>query len=146
MTKQALLDLAIRAEQAEGADRELDALVWCALHGVCYQEHNQAYAAYSAANPETQVEFTLPPKRTVLVTGNAQYPHAKPVSASIDAVLTLVPSGQRRVEFGTYDGSGWAYIHVLSERGEITGESEAATECNALLAAILRAIAADRED
>ena len=88
-TAQQWLDLAERIEAATGADRELDALIWCALRGVRYASHNPADASFGAHNPETQVEFTEPPKRVRLVSGPYGIPHAKPFTASIDAAMTL---------------------------------------------------------
>jgi hypothetical protein len=94
MTRETLLGLADRCEQATGPDRELDALIWCTLNGKKYADHNEAYSAYHSGNPETQVEFTEPPKRTRLVTGSQTTGgHAKPVTASLDSAMTLVPEG-----------------------------------------------------
>jgi hypothetical protein len=86
-----LLKLAERCETATGPDRELDALIWCALNGKKYIGHHQAYAAYRSHSPETQVEFTEPPKRERLVSTGKALPHAQPVTASLDAAMTLVP-------------------------------------------------------
>jgi hypothetical protein len=88
MNKHELTALAERVERAEGPSRELDALVWCALNGKRYSDHYEAYAFHSSENPLTQVEYTEPPKRTKLVTGR-HVAHALPVTASIDAALTL---------------------------------------------------------
>lgn len=85
----ALLELAERCEAAAGPDRELDARIWCAVRGVKYKGHNMAYASYGASNPETQVEFTEPPKRTRRVTGNVRWPHATPITGSLDAAKAL---------------------------------------------------------
>jgi hypothetical protein len=94
MTRETLLGLADRCEQATGPDRELDALIWCTLNGKKYAGHNEAYSAYRSGNPETQVEFTEPPKRTRLVTGSQTTGgHAKPVTASLDSAMALVPEG-----------------------------------------------------
>jgi hypothetical protein len=94
MTRETLLGLADRCEQATGPDRELDALIWCTLNGKKYAGHNEAYSAYHSGNPETQVEFTEPPKRTRLVTGSQTAGgHAKPVTSSLDSAMTLVPEG-----------------------------------------------------
>jgi len=91
--KSARLELASRVEAAAGPDRELDARIWCALNGKKYADHSEAYSAFGSGNPETQVEFTEPPKRTRLVTGPHTKGHAKPVTASLDAAMSLVPEG-----------------------------------------------------
>lgn len=79
-----------RLEKLTGPDREMDARIWAHFFKVRYIGHNMAYAAYGASNPLTQVEFTTPPKRTRCVTGSPQYPHATPVTASIDDSVALV--------------------------------------------------------
>lgn len=79
-----------RLEKLTGPDREMDARIWAHFFKVRYIGHNMAYAAYGASNPLTQVEFTTPPKRTRCVTGSPQYPHATPVTASLDAAVALV--------------------------------------------------------
>lgn len=78
--------LAERVEALEGPCREVEALIWCALHGKRYQGHNQAYGS-----DETQVEYTEPPKRTRRVTGTLKgdNQHAPRWTASIDAAMTL---------------------------------------------------------
>jgi hypothetical protein len=62
-------------------------------------------------------------------------------TSSYDAIMTLVvPDAEVRIEHGTYrdgTGSGWAYVHMISEAGEMTGEAQADTELSALLAAML---------
>lgn len=79
-----LLELAERAENAEGPDTKLDALIWCALNGKRYKDH-----WHSEYHGGTGVGFTEPPRRTVIVTKRA----VEPVTASLDAALTLVPEG-----------------------------------------------------
>lgn len=79
-----------RLEKAEGGDREIDALIWCHFAGVKYSGHNEPYGG----GPLTQVSFTVPPKRARMVTGkghgsNPLYQHAEPVTASVDAAISL---------------------------------------------------------
>ncbi len=132
--KQRLLDLAARCEAATGPDRELDVAIALSLPGFF-----NAGPYYDGAKDRIG---------TIDVDGNKSIPGNDPLmlvrhyTASLDAAMSLVPEGQRRVEFGTYNGGGaWAYVHVGSERGEQLGESEADTETLALCAAALRAIA-----
>lgn len=145
-----LLKLAERCEEATEADRELNALIWCALRGVKYRGHNVAYQYMDRDNPLTQVEFTEPPKRSVRVSGSSVLPHALPYTASLDAAMTLVP-----------EGWGWLVSQpnekaiasgLLKERTPVLGEVQygceqryavaAATPALALCAAALRARAA----
>lgn len=62
-------------------------------------------------------------------------------TSSYDAILTLLHhDAEVRIEHGTYrdgTGSGWAYVHMISEAGEMTGEAQADTELSALLSAML---------
>ncbi len=132
MTKQALLDLAIRAEQAEGADFDLDQAVLLHVRGI---------------------GFPRPPTGGAAPIPSGSVP---PFSASIDATMTLyVPLRERwpSLQMGTTD-DGVAYAalagndgHMMAEdTDELWVEGNAPVLANALLAAILRAIAADRED
>ena len=84
-----LLELAERVERAEGPDREMDALIWCALNGKRFKGWHDVYGANSGRL--TQVEFTEPPRRTRFVTDDRRHKHALPYTASIDAAMTLVP-------------------------------------------------------
>ena len=80
------MTLTEKLEAATGPDRELDAHIWCHLHGKKYKGHWPAYNSDA-----TQVEYTEPPKRTRLVTmGIASRPHAERFTGSIDAAMTLV--------------------------------------------------------
>ena len=134
-----LLRLAERCEAAKGPDRELDARIWCTLHGKRYTDHNPVYAAYAAENPETQVEFTEPPKRSRRVTGPHTGGHAKPVTASLDAAMTLVPEGWRWELTTTGFKPGASMIGPV--RAALGIGSYAATPALALTAAALRALA-----
>jgi hypothetical protein len=134
-----LLELASRAEATSGPDRELDALIWCALRGVKYKGHNMAYASYGASNPETQVEFTEPPKRTRLVSGNVRWPHATPVTSSIDAAMTLVPEGHVWEIMAFTSHASTRVFRPAGAGGR--GTHRAVTPALALVAASLRALA-----
>ena len=60
-----LSSLISRVEKATGPDRELDARIWAHFSGVKYVSHN---APYGDVHGRTQVEYTVPPKRTRVVT------------------------------------------------------------------------------
>jgi hypothetical protein len=142
-----LLKLAERCETATGPDRELDALIWCALNGKKYIGHHQAYAAYRSHSPETQVEFTEPPKRERLVSTGKALPHAQPVTASLDAAMTLVPEGAHGSHWGINssdrrNGTAIAYVTLYdlpSGDEQSPATCEAATPALALCAAALKA-------
>lgn len=154
MNKQDLIALAERVEKAEGLDRGLDALIWCALRGVRYVSHNPAYASFGADNPETQVEFTEPPKRVRRISGAYGIPHAKPWTSSLDAALTLVPAGWAIERWQIWPGEpssldlletmrdGDQWVRRSGWLGQV--RATAATPPLALTAACLRAIAEER--
>ena len=111
MTTQDILEIAARCEAATGPDTQLDALIWCAIND-------------------------LEPWQRVI--DDFERGQATRYTASLDAAMTLVPEGLRRVEFGTYDAGGaWAY--VWSVPTDEKGEADAATEALALTAASLKA-------
>lgn len=85
---QGVADLIAKLEAAEVGSRELDALMWAAFRPerIKVTGWNKPYADDSG---RTQVEFQLPPKRTRMVTGGMAYPHAEPVTTSLDAALAL---------------------------------------------------------
>jgi hypothetical protein len=111
------MELAARCEAASGPSKTIDIAIADALGfktlnslGQAVYLHNSPRGAFS------------PPRFT----------------ASLDAALTLVPEGKRRVEFGTYEnGRAWAYVHTDTDA---LGESDdAPTEAAAIVAAALRA-------
>lgn len=56
-------------------------------------------------------------------------------TGDLGAALSLIPRGERRIEFGTYaTGGAWAYVWSLSG-GEKHADAEAATEALAICAA-----------
>lgn len=74
-------------EEATGADREIDARIWCAFAGVRYRDHHELYGGSRC----TQVVYTEPPRRTECVTRDkGAHRHAEPYTASLDAALALV--------------------------------------------------------
>lgn len=81
-------DIISRLEKAEGPDRELDARIWCTMHGVRFKEHYDVYGRDS--DRLTQVVFSRPPSRKREVTGYGYYKHAELYTASIDAAVALV--------------------------------------------------------
>lgn len=152
--------LAVRCESAEGPDRELDCLIWCALNGVT----NITYP--TEGHPMTpgrsgRVEATNPDGGFVLLgwidPGEVQrnwrsygsdnaYPH---VTGSLDAAMSLVPEGCGwLVGYGRTrpdEPMGGAAItrkaatENISEANDIFAEAEAPTPALALCAAALRA-------
>ena len=138
----ALTALAERCEAATGPDRELDALIWCALNGKRYRGHNPAYASYGADNSETQVEYSEPPKRTRMVTTGRGVPHAQPWTASLDAAMTLVPSDEWSVSiyYGPWVSGNVRLLHAIDHPEEIIGDAHELAL--AMCAAALRARAA----
>ena len=165
-TRATLLALASRVEPATGADRELDAHVHCVREGLTFVligTGNEAYgdicdpsdSGYGSNN--TTVRGTLyarypdnknPPALGGGRRGNIVQGCTPPrYTASLDAAMSLVPSGARRVEFGTYEANGhcWAYVHIVAS--DVVGESDGcASEPAALTAASLRAIAGSLPD
>lgn len=130
-------ELAKRCEAATGADRELEARIWCVLNGKRYKGHSQAYRSN-----ETQVEYTEPPKRTRHVTsGYRGNPHPPRWTASIDAAMTLVPAGCDWLmdNFDGDCGKPSAWVHKRGSAREIVSIT-GATPALALTAASLRAI------
>jgi hypothetical protein len=130
-----LLRLAELCEKATGPDRELDALIWCALNGKRYRSHNPAYGRAD----ETQVEFTEPPKRTALVSGRGTSGHAKAYTASIDAAMTLVPEGWWRNVLDADNGD--CMVELEAENPDRQVYVRAKTWPLAICAAALRALA-----
>lgn len=111
-----LLKLAERIGQATGPDREIDAAVArCFSNSVESDDGDFWWGSHDE-----------PPQRVPAFTD------------SIDAAMTLVPEGIRRVEFGTYaDGGCWAYVHTADD---VVGNcGDAPTEAAAITAAALRA-------
>lgn len=88
-----LIKLAERVEAASGPDRELDALIWCALRGVKFVAWYDVYGRDSGRL--TQVEYREAPRRAALVSNGRNVPHALPFTASLDAAMALMPEGAR---------------------------------------------------
>lgn len=137
--------LIARLEAAEVGSRELDALVWAILRPekIKVTGWNKPYSDESG---RTQVEFFLPPKRTRTVTGRLGFPHAEPVTTSMDAALALA----ERVRIAPYTGpisltiagSGQAYIDHIDPCG-LGIQAFGKTPALALCIAILKARVAD---
>ncbi len=121
MTTKQLIELAERCEAAAGLDRELDQ----AIADAC---------GITDPNRAETVRFV----EGVAVAYSKYLPF---FTHSLDAVLTLKLEGCRRLDMSTGDKFMWAVIHA--DNGQFRGEAD--TLALALLAAILRAIAADRE-
>jgi hypothetical protein len=135
----ALLSLADRCEQATGADRELDALVW--LTCVPGTTRNELRYIHKATGKECVIDETRDANRCLIV--------VPAYTASVDAAMTLVPSGWRIIALAeTQIADALPFEVRLSERNADFGRSkvvggDAATPARALTAAALRAIAKD---
>lgn len=82
-------DLIARLEAAEVGSRELDAMIWCALRPERIKLIGVSIP-YRDTGGRTQVLFSLPPKRAEIVTNDrTAYPHADPVTTSLDAALAM---------------------------------------------------------
>lgn len=148
--------LIAKLESASEGSRELDALIWAN-----YQPEKVKVTGwnepYGDSSGRSQIEFTLPPKRMRCVTSDSgQYPHAEPVTTSIDAALALAervfPGITFRIDL---DGVSrvWAFdketfwnIHatINSRPKDWSAHAQAATPALAICAAITRASAAER--
>ena len=128
MTRQALLDLAVRCEQATGPDRELDAEI--------------AKAVGAKHGPFEKVSM-----ETRSVTYYDEI--ATAYSASIDAALTLVPEGcQYQLDSHYHVARVWHYWepYCADDDGSEHFDAEANTEALALCAAAIRAKAKEMND
>jgi hypothetical protein len=114
-----LLALADRCEAATGPDRELDALIWCAMQGVRYISHNPTYAGHGEGD-DTQVEYVEPPKRTRRVSGKSR-PHAKPFTASLDATMTLIENWNPPFPINVTMATAYGSASVMPNDGHSTG-------------------------
>jgi hypothetical protein len=146
-------DLIERLEKASGPDRELDARIWAHLAGVKYVSHCAAYAGYGAENHLTQVEFKIPPARKTQVTTGRHYPHATPVTGSIDAVVALVerelPEWYISILIGGEGlGKTAAYVRDKSilREDKTEGEGYHAAPAIALCIALLKALEAQEDN
>src|SRR5690606_10066964 len=111
-----LLALAERCEAATGPHRELDALIWCALNGKRYKDHFPVEFGGGQALGHTRVEFTEPPRRTRLVSGQHCGGDALPYTASLDAAMTLVPEGDSfTVGQNVHHGHWVASVNYLND-------------------------------
>lgn len=126
MTRTTLLALASRVEAATGADRELDAAISCALKfpDLCPAQPDDfdGKYGYSAGNIKCEHGFLM----------------ADRYSASLDAALTLVPSGWAWCLYSSGDEPGHVRLSKGASSNSVT--ADAASPALALAAAALRAI------
>jgi hypothetical protein len=83
-----MTDLIKRLEEAEAGSRELDALIWAHTHPepVRVLDWNECYGDTA----RTQVRFkVLPGRRQNVTSARGLYPHAEPLTTSLDAALAL---------------------------------------------------------
>ncbi|WP_176074644.1 hypothetical protein [Brucella intermedia] len=133
-------DLITRLSKLDAPDREVDARIWCEVHGVVYVDH---YALMH----ETQVFFKEKGKRKEQVSGGDR-PHAAFYTASVDAATALAErvlpgwywgitqgdDGEDAVEF---QGNVWPSIQPYPAELEQYGYHK--FPAIALLIALLRA-------
>ena len=135
-----LEQLALRCEQAEGPDRELDAKIALAAG---WQEITLPHGSRYCIRPDG------------FKTSHGLVAYAPAYTASIDAALTLVPEGwfvDNLAQSGRRDGTWWAALIQPPEGDEETGKLtrdgaresafDTPTPALALCAAVLRARAA----
>jgi len=153
-----LVELAVRCEQATGADRELDALIRCAVFAPIGAVVEQSpingawciYSGFSARDPSRR--STWEPY------GLSQLQKLGEFTASLDAAMTLVPEGHT-IQLSDWDheilrekGPWQAIVLPFGARGSMqqftfTNRCDhAATAALALCAASLRALAASTKD
>lgn len=143
-----LLQLADRCERATGPDRELDALIWCALNG--FTEITYPTDAPSArieaknASGEWRLIGWVDPGKTQRnfspYGGNDAYPD---YTASIDAAMTLVPEGME-VSLGNEPIEWWAHVGPRDDPNSDETAYTGSTPALALCVAALRARAASK--
>lgn len=80
-------DLITRLEKATGPDRELDALIWCAVFApkTAYVKQSPINGAWCIYNGES---YRNPGQPALWEDNNSR---VQPVTSSIDAAMTLVP-------------------------------------------------------
>lgn len=127
-----LMTLAERVEAAEGPSRELDGLLWCALHGKRFAE---AFESYGRPD-RTGVAYTEPPKRTRATV------HVPAYTASLDAALALLES-KLHGSHARLQGVGNAWFAEVNPTAAGTFGRWSANGCTgalALCAALLKAL------
>lgn len=142
MSREELLALAERAEKATGGDRELDALIRCAVFAppgswVKQSQFNGAWCIYDGkcqnGAPRLWEPFNI-----------SAHQRAGAFTASLDAAMSLVPEPHKWSITAGHSGDRWqAWVWSL-DRGP--NWHEAATPTLALTAASLRARAAEQGD
>ena len=142
MTRREELEaLAARVESLTGACRETDARIWCALNGKKYRGNFAPYGQWEERY--VQVQYSEPPKRTYLVTGDRRGGgHALRVTNSLDAAMALVPEGWRWCDYHwprKDEPKIMTLVTNIPHSGVAHGRSS--TPALALTAAALRALA-----
>jgi hypothetical protein len=139
MTKAEIIALAERCEGAEGPDRELDANIYQALHP--HMHPIKALPVGRFFNPSRISERIA---AQYITSGTALAPY---YTASLDAAMTLVPSGFLWT-MDSWEGSRWS-AGIWRDRRWLVHTSEkrtSKTPALALTSASLRAIAEGMED
>lgn len=118
-----LSSLIARLEAAEGPDTEIDARVWAYFAKVKYVSHNEPYGD---CHGRSQVVFTIPPKRTMMVTNSPAFPHAEPITSSIDAAVSLaerVLPPLSKIQPETYVGGKYHHCEIETEEGDFEADN-----------------------
>lgn len=121
-----LTELAERCERASGPDRELDELVSAAVVGAVREVQSDGRIAYHTDNGARWTNVTV-----------------IPVTASLDAALTLVPEGWTGIIPVSNGDEAWLWERNGNPKGH---RCNAATPALALCAAALRSRANNRSE
>lgn len=130
-----LLALAERCEKASGPDRELDAAIVAAMNNAIVKP----YPPTDDFGPKDRWQFWSRDGAHFLGS-EGKFP-VKPVTASLDAAMTLVPESALAWNCGVSTGGNSAWVFD----GEDEHNAAAASVPLALVSAALRAIAAKEE-
>ena len=140
--REGLVELALRVEAATGPDRELDALIRCAVfapEGACVEKspHNGAWCIYDGKDRQGRSRLWEPRTLTRLQ-------RLGEFTASLDAAMSLVPEGWAICTGHGVEGEQGSYFTILTYLDpetesetvrEATGDNWAATVCAAALRA-----------
>jgi hypothetical protein len=144
-----LLELAERCEKAEGPDRELDCLIWCAVNGIA-PKWTGVRGELLDADREGIIGWVDPGKhsRNFSTNRSTTGPGSIPsYTASLDAAMMLVPKGWHDSIYGLgVMAADLCCVHLEPPEYDGPGErSEAATRPLALCAAALKARATQEQ-
>lgn len=123
--------LALRVEAASGVDRELDALIACAVNDRCAAgAHKEMPSRNDAAEGSGYVLHCY--------AGGQSFQRARPFTASLDAAMTLIPAGWF-TRMATEDRHSHSWRWDLRGGFGVEASARAATPALALTSAALKA-------